>query len=175
MRLLVSLFSALLLLTACAPGGRGGLQPERPATDPALAAELMPVINEYLDLRIQAVVSGSTDALWARFPDLSRERDPARGINAEPEHVEGFRTLKPISGRIDPEHYEVIKFAATQREVRADLHGMELYRWREPSGTESDAGGEFMLSIHLREQENGWQVVKTDEVTLTEHHQQKHR
>ena len=139
--------------------------------DPALAAELLPVINEYLDLRVHSVIAGNTEALWSRFPDLALERDPTVGINAEPEHVEGFRSLKPIGGKIDPEHYEVTKFAATQGSVRADLHGQELYQLTAEGGGPGESGGEFLLSIVLREQESGWQVVKTDEVTLAEYHQ----
>jgi hypothetical protein len=157
----------LILLAACTPtkitGFEKFIEPE-----PATYVSLLPVVNEYFYLRKQATISGSIYAFYQRYPDLAHGPDLEQGINTEAHHVSGMRGLTPIDGNIFPEYYEPLRIFEEQGEIQVHLHGMEMYLWQDQDGNYNNSGGEFKIVLFLRQEDAGWQIYQTDEVTLQE-------
>lgn len=164
-------FLLCLFISGCnlpVPQGIGDQLAGFAEPEPELCVELMPAVREYFYYRKLAVISGSTDALFARFLALSQGMDNAKGINNEGFVVENFRELQPIDGNILPEYYGrmQVKLAGDQAEVL--LHGMELYLWKDEGGILDESGGEFKIILHVQRSDSGWEIIGTDEVTQAE-------
>lgn len=130
--------------------------------------DVLPIVQEYLYLRKQAVLTGSVDVLWQRFPGLKQGVDKPKGINAEETMLYGYRLLKPIDGNINAEYYERLKLKDMDTTPQVLLHGMELYTFKDENGHFSQSGGEFVIALYLERQNGKWTVIKTDEVTPEE-------
>jgi hypothetical protein len=167
MKVLHALITSLFLFTACAT------HKSKPADDfvepdPETYVNLNTIIQEYFYLRKQAVLSGEMAAFYQRYPDLAVGTDLELGINMEAHLVESMHKFDPIDGNIFPQYYERLKIQEIGWEIHALLHGMELYSWQDKDGTYQESGGEFKTVLLLRQKEETWQVIGTDEVTLEE-------
>lgn len=136
--------------------------------EPELYVELMPAVREYFHYRKQAVISGSTSALFSRYPSLSLNADVPSGVNNEAFTVDNYRSLKPFDGNIHPEYYERMQVRMDGIKTEILLHGMELYLWRNETGSFDESGGEFKIILHMQRSDSGWEIAETDEVTQAE-------
>lgn len=136
--------------------------------DPETYAAIMPVIREYFYYRKQAIISGSTEQLFSRYPELKRDIELSKGINAEEFHIKNYRQLQPVDGNIFPEYYEKIKLKIDHDKAEVLLHGMELYLFSDENNEYQDSGGELKMIIHMQRKNDRWCIYKTDEVTQSE-------
>ena len=138
--------------------------------DPETYVTLMPAIREYFYYRKQAVINGNTEELWQHYPELSQDIDVEAGINAEKFHIQNYQGLQPFDGNIFPEYYDRLIIHETPEGFEVLLHGMELYLWRDGNNFD-ESGGEFIILLYLRLENEVWTVYKTDQVTMMEWHQ----
>ena len=105
---------------------------------------------------------------YARYPDLAINTNLEQGINVEGFHVENMSGFAVIDGNIFPEYYEKMRINKDADEIQILLHGKEMYLRADSKGKLNETGGEFMMVLFLRMEGSGWQIYKTDEVTLRE-------
>jgi hypothetical protein len=172
--------AAALALTGCsaqgvhsapslAPDGRAstdGMASPSAGLDPAASQEVMPAMREYFHYRKKAIIAGDAGVLWNRYPALQQGGDPGRGINAEAQEVQAYRSRNLIDGDVDLEHYARVSGQIAGETAEITVHGLELYLTDDFGHT----GGEFIITLFLRKQDGRWTVVKTDAVTLAELH-----
>lgn len=165
--MVMCLLIGMILISGCAPGAvsepSGFTEP-----DPETYVSLMPSILEYFHYRKEAVITGDMDSFYARYPSLQGDGDIAAGVNAEAFFVENMQGLAPFDGDIHPEYYHKIRVRRSGEEIQVLLHGMELYLWKNEEGAFDRSGGEFKLVLFMRQAGEGWDVYRTDEVTLAE-------
>ncbi len=170
--------AALLILgtAVAACGGRGG-EGEAPAVEEyspgelALLVEIDPVVNEYFHLRKQAVLRADAEVLWARFPALRQSGPVGTGVNDEGRRVMAWGETDLLDGDVlaetDPRF--PVEFGADT--VALHVRGRETYL--RPDFRHS--GSELTMTLVLRRGINGWDVVRTDEVTDEEAQQRNRR
>lgn len=159
--------TALLILSACQPVEQVDMS-EYIQPDPETYVSLMPVIREYFFYLKQAVITGEIDTFFQHYPELQTGVDLDQGINTAANHIASVQSLTPMDGNIFPEYYEKIKALQTGTGIEILVHGMELYIWKDAESVFQESGGEFKIVLHLRKEGDGWQVYRTDEVTLAE-------
>jgi len=163
------LLTLLFLLTGCNQSKISNNPVEEfMEPDPGLYVELMPAIREYFYLRKQAMLLNDSTDFYENYPDLLKDVDLAKGINAETKFFEYTHSQKPFDGNILPDFYERMAVKQTETETQVLLHGIELYLWKNIHSEYDEFGGEFKIVLFMRQQESGWQIFKTDEVTLDE-------
>jgi hypothetical protein len=133
--------------------------------EPDIWVEVMPAVREYLYYRKQAVVSRDVNVLWKRYPELKQGMDTQAGINVEQNIVQTYGSLKPFDGNIFPEQYERIKVKMSGDTAEVIVHGMELYLVTHDPGEFDESGGEFLIILSLRKQDNLWTVDKTTDLS----------
>lgn len=125
-------------------------------------------VNAYFHHRKLALVARDPEILWARFPDLRSGEDLATGINTEgwlAAHSDTARDIVDVVYELD--RYARIQMRTLDPGLVVRVHGLERYVQRDfTDGT----AGEFVLDLHLKRDGAGWTVVKTDHMTLSEHH-----
>ncbi len=136
--------------------------------EPAVYVNIIPVVEEYLYYRKQAVFSGSSSDLWKRFPDLKQNTDKPKGINAEDAMLYGYRLLKPLDANILAEYYDRLKMKENGKVTQVLLHGLELYTFLDQNQNFSQSGGEFAIILSLTKKDGRWTIIQTDEVTTAE-------
>ncbi|OCA84036.1 hypothetical protein A8F94_14985 [Bacillus sp. FJAT-27225] len=124
-------------------------------------------VREYMYHRTQAVINNDINILWERYPKLKENIDLEKGINAEKNEVktlkEGFDLL---DANYDIESYERIKVnAINDNEVIVLVHGSIVYLRNDFD----ESGGEYLMKVFLKQKNNHWNVVKTDEYTTSEY------
>ncbi len=126
---------------------------------------LMPAVREYFYYRKQAVIAGNVEVLWKQYPELKVGTDFSRGINAEEFFINNMQGLKPFDGNIFPEYYEKMKVNLSGEAAVVLVHGMELFLNIDETGKFDDSGGEFKIIIFLRQQDDQWTVIKTQDIS----------
>ena len=130
-------------------------------------------VNKYFYYRRLAVVARDAEILWSRFPELRTGEDLTAGINTE-----GWTATRSASARtlVDVvyslEGYDRMRMRVSGDEVVVRVHGLERYVAADFS---DGTAGEFIIDLYLRRNGAGWTVVKTDEMTLAEFHDDKVR
>ncbi|WP_078553501.1 hypothetical protein [Bacillus alkalicellulosilyticus] len=124
-------------------------------------------IREYMFHKTQAVIHNDINILWVRYPLLQENIDSEKGINVEKNEVEslnqGFRL---VDANYNIESYDRIKVKAiNDNEVVVQVHGSMVYL----RDDFDESGGEYLMKIFLKQNDNQWTVVKTDEYTLSEY------
>lgn len=144
-------------LVACQPSAR-----PLPTADPVVTAALRSVTEEYFQLRREANLRGNADLLHRRFSALASAEDPARGINVEAWEI---RRLTPVSRLdFDLEYYEPIRMFVHEGEVEVIVRGLFT--------SDRRGSGEFKLSLYFAKRDGAWELLRSDEVTLPEYHEQ---
>ena len=133
--------------------------------DPETWVMLMPAVREYFYYRKKAVIAGSVEVLWTRYPELKVGADLSTGINAEAFFINNMRVLKPFDGNIFPESYEKLKVSMSGEKAEVLTHGMELYLYSDETGRFDDSGGEFKIILFLHHQNDQWTVYRTHDVS----------
>jgi hypothetical protein len=177
MRMMAGLLAGLLLVSGCSVPGTKPSPVQwttLPELTPSVNAELEPAALEYFWLRRQAVVAGEPGKLWGRYPQLERGSDPAHGINAEAQLVQGMQGLEPFDGNFSLDAYGRLRGKVDGDTGELFVHGTELFLFRDSSDRLSESGGELLITLYLQRQSGRWNVVKTDEVTLGEYHEKVH-
>lgn len=162
-----------LLLAAlaggCGGGGGGGEEPAREEYTPEELERLMeidPVVNEYFHLRKRAMLDGDAEVLWERFPALRQPGPPGSGINAEGQRAAGWGETDVLDGDILAETDDRFRLELGADTVALQVRGREMYL--RPDFRQSGWGLE--MTLVLRRGADGWEVVRTDEVTEMERH-----
>lgn len=136
--------------------------------DPETYVMVLPAVLEYFYYRKAAMISGNAKDLWAQYPELEREIDISKGVNAEGFFISNYQGLKLFDGNIFPEEYERIKVKSKSDGMEVLAHGMELYLFLDENGQFNESGGEFKIVLYLRLKDGRWHVFKTDEVLQSE-------
>lgn len=101
------------------------------------------------------------------YPALSEPGDPGTGINYEqsaiPSRCEYVRSI-----RFELERYEPMGVHVHPGGADVRVHGLEWWEYKRGD----PGGGEFITTLSLREVAGTWTVVRSDEVTLAEYHEQ---
>lgn len=161
------IFIIILICAACSQL-QVGQSSEYITPDSETYLSLMPIVREYFYYRKQAVLNGDMTDFYQRYPDLAYGTDIEQGINFEGFHVENLAGLEVFDGNNFPEYYENLRIKKDVDEIQIKLHGMELYLWEDSEGKFKESGGEFKIVLFLRREWLGWEIYKTDEVTLQE-------
>lgn len=141
------------------------IAPDSPDLDALRAAA-----QEYLYLRKQAFITGDLNRLWARYPALRQGADPSTGVNDEASKMASFHQLGLIDGDVAPESYERIGIRMRDDDAEITIHGFETYLRKDFS----QSGSELWIRLFLRRDGRRWTIVKTDEVTDAEYHENGH-
>lgn len=126
----------------------------------------MPVVDEYFEVRKQALLSGDVTVLHKRYPELAQGTDLKAGINTEAFMIEQSRSLKMLDETLDLDYYEPIRAHKDGQTAIVVIHGQASYLYPD----ETHSVGEFHLTLTLRQQNGAWTVTQTDEKTLEEFH-----
>ena len=155
--------AAVLLLAAC------GDPPEPPVPPPPPTPALERAVHEYFHLRKRALVSADPAPLLARYPRLADTTARTQGVNAEV-WLARSRTApggpRYVDADVDPVAGGPLEWAVEGDSARVRARGREMFLLEDFT----PSGGAFDLTIHLVRDGGGWQVVRTDEVTLAELH-----
>lgn len=157
MRRLLRAAIAAAVIVSCAPTPR--VTPAPPETE----AALRPIVVEYFELRREANLAGDPSVLLDRHPALGTGEDRERGINVEPWEA----TSRTRVGRLEyeMERYEPLAYWVHEAGlVEVVVHG--LYR------SDQRGSGEFKVSLYFEERDSSWKLIRSDEVTLPEYHDQ---
>ncbi|MFX3636917.1 MAG: hypothetical protein ACE3L7_29955 [Candidatus Pristimantibacillus sp.] len=129
-------------------------------------AKYLKPVTEYMYYRTQATVNKDINLLWNKYPDLKENIDQKQGINIEKFEVDFFKeSFDLLDANFNIEKYGKIKVKnVNDTEVIVLVHGSVEY-----IRNDFDiSGGEHLIKVFLKQKENYWQVVKTDEHTLSE-------
>ena len=137
-------------------------------SEPADYVSLQPIVWEYFYNLKAAVIAGDIQAFHSRYPALASGEDAELGINAEAHRVKSYLGFALIDGDVFPEYYQRFKIKPVDDEIHILIHGLELYAYRDAQGVISKSGGEFKIVLYLQPSAGGWEIVQTDEVTLSE-------
>jgi hypothetical protein len=136
--------------------------------DPETYVRVLPAVLEYFYYRKQAMISGSVETLWEKYPELKNDIDFSKGINSEGFFISNYHDLKLFDGNIFPEAYEPIKVKVRSDEIEVLVHGMELYLFLDENKEFTESGGEIKIVLYLHMKNGHWIVFKTDEVLQSE-------
>ncbi len=135
--------------------------------EPSDWVEFIKPVREYMYHRTQSVINNNIDILWGKYPKLKENIDREKGVNVEKYEVEtlnqGFNLL---DANYNIESYEQIKVSPiNDNELIVLVHGSIVYLRNDFD----ESGGEYLIKVFLKQKENQWTVVKTDEYTLPEY------
>jgi hypothetical protein len=135
--------------------------------EPAEWVKYTKPVREYMYHRTQAVINNDINILWDRYPELKENIDPKKGINVEKNEVESLNQgFELLDANYNIESYERIKVSTiNDNEVVVLVHG-SIYFLRNDF---EESGGEYLMKVFLKQKDNQWNVVKTDEFTLPEY------
>ena len=136
--------------------------------DPETYVKVLPAVLEYFYYRKQAMISGSVETLWEKYPELKNDIDFSKGVNSEGFFISNYHGLKLFDGNIFPEAYEPIKVKVKPDETEVLVHGMELYLFLDENREFTESGGEIKIVLYLHLKDGHWVVFKTDEVLQSE-------
>lgn len=124
-------------------------------------------VREYMYYRTQAVINNDINILWERYPELKENIDSEKGVNVEKNEVESLNQgFELVDANYNIESYERIKVnAINDNEVTVLVHGSIVYL----RDDFDESGGEYLMKVFLKQNDNQWTVVKTDEYTLPEY------
>ncbi|WP_226036812.1 hypothetical protein [Aquibacillus saliphilus] len=124
-------------------------------------------VREYMYHRTQAVINNNINILWERYPELKENIDHEEGVNVEKNEVESLNQgFDLVDANYTIESYERIKVSAiNDNEVTVLVHGSIVYL----RDDFDESGGEYLMKVFLKQNDNQWTVVKTDEYTLPEY------
>lgn len=124
-------------------------------------------VREYMYHRTQAVIHNDINILWERYPELKEDNDSEKGVNVEKNEVESLNQgFDFVDANYNIESYERIKVKAiNDNEVAVLVHGSIVYL----RDDFDESGGEYLMKVYLKQNNNQWTVVKTDEYTLPEY------
>ncbi|WP_138420748.1 hypothetical protein [Aquibacillus sediminis] len=124
-------------------------------------------VREYMYHRTQAVINNDINILWERYPELKENIDSEKGVNVEKNEVESLNQgFDLVDANYNIESYERIKVnAINDNEVTVLVHGSIVYL----RDDFDESGGEYLMKVFLKQNDNQWTVVKTDEYTLPEY------
>lgn len=124
-------------------------------------------VREYMHHRTQAVIHKDINILWERYPELKENVDFEKGVNVEKNEVESLNQgFDLVDANYNIESYERIKVnAINDNEVTVLVHGSIVYL----RDDFDESGGEYLMKVFLKQSDNQWTVVKTDEYTLSEY------
>lgn len=106
-------------------------------------------------------------AFLKHYPDLAGSEVLATGINIEQRMIPSrCEYVKAI--RFDLEGYEPMRVHVHPGGMDVRVHGLEEWHYK----TGGPGRGEFITTLSLREVAGTWTVVRSDEVTLGEYHEQ---
>ena len=134
--------------------------------DPETWVKFMYIVREYFYYRKKAMVAGSAEILWKRYPELKQGIDISKRINSEGNTISNYQGLKPFDGNVEPEGYERMKVKLSGENAEVLVHGSELYLYRDEAGNFEDSGGELEIVLFLRKDGNQWTLYKTMEVGM---------
>jgi hypothetical protein len=123
-------------------------------------------VTEYMYYRTQATVNKDINLLWNKYPTLKENINQQQGINIEKFEVDFFKeSFDLLDANYNIEKYEKIKAKrVNDTEVIVLVHGSIEY-------IKNDfqvSGGEYLIKVFLKQKDNYWTVIKTDEHTLSE-------
>ena len=156
--------AAVLLLAAC--GGEPP-QPAEPSPPPPPALER--AVHEYFHLRKRALVSADPAPFLARYPRLADTTSRTEGVNAEVWLARSRAAPggpRYVDADVDPVAGGPLDWFVEGDSARVRARGREMFLLEDFT----PSGGAFDLTIQLVRDGAGWQVVRTDEVTLAELH-----
>ncbi len=124
-------------------------------------------VREYMYHRTQAVINNDCNIIWGRYPELKENMDREKGVNVEKDEGESLNQgFALVDANYNIESYEKIKIKAiNDNDVIVLVHGSIVYS----RSDFEESGGEFLMKVFLKQKENEWTVVKTDEYTLPEY------
>ncbi len=125
------------------------------------------LLTEYFHLRTQAVIENDIDILHERYPSLSENISIEEGINIEGSELKSYNEgLTLIDANFDLEHYDRLKVnMISDNEAVVLVHGLNLYT----TADFGESGGEFLMEVHLQKNNDQWEIIKTDEYTISEY------
>lgn len=159
--------SSLVRMSPTEPGARDGdlnfVEPE-----PSEWVIYQAILNEYFYHRTQAVIENDMDILHERYPSLSENISIEEGINIEGTEVKSYNEgLTLIDTNYNFEHYDRLKVnRVSENEAVLLVHGLNLYM----TADFGESGGEFLMEVHLKKNDDHWEIIKTDEYTISEYH-----
>ncbi|GAE94905.1 hypothetical protein JCM21714_4104 [Gracilibacillus boraciitolerans JCM 21714] len=124
-------------------------------------------VREYMYYRTQAMINKDIHILWERYPKLKENIDLEQGINVEKSEVESLNQgFDLLDANYNIESYDQIKAnAINDNEVIVLVHGNIAYLRNDFD----ESGGEYLMKVFLKKEDNQWTVIKTDEYTLPEY------
>ncbi len=124
-------------------------------------------VREYMHHRTQAVIHNDINILWGRYPELKENMDFEKGVNVEKNEVESLNQgFDLVDANYNIESYDRIKVnVINDKEVTILVHGSIVY----VRDDFDESGGEYLMKVFLKQSDNQWNVVKTDEYTLPEY------
>lgn len=124
-------------------------------------------VREYMYRRTQSVINNDINILWEKYPDLKDNIDREQGVNVEKYEIESLnKGFDLLDANYNIESYERIKVkTVNNNEVIVLVHGSIVYLRNDFDAS----GGEYLIKVFLKQKENQWTVVKTDEYTIPEY------
>ena len=133
----------------------------------AMYPDVVALVREFHDRYAAALLTCDVRKLWDRFPALATGQDLGRGVNIEGVRVPGLCGTRIARARFELERYEPLQVREHLGGTDVTVHGVEWFELADGN----TSGGEFKKTFTLRRAASGWEVVRTDEVTLAEWHQ----
>jgi len=168
-KLLLLLFSSCLIFAAgCSISDTANESEEFMEPEPSEWVVFNEVLTEYFHYRTQSVIKNDIDLLHDRYPSLSENVSVEEGINIEENELKNYNAgLTLIDANFSTEQYGRLKVKEMGDEEAVLLvHGSNLYVTREFG----ESGGEFLMEVYLKKDKGRWEIIKTDEYTLSEYH-----
>ncbi|MFA9558390.1 hypothetical protein ACERII_13870 [Evansella sp. AB-rgal1] len=135
--------------------------------EPSAWVEYTPLVQEYFYYRTQAVLHNDIDVLWNRYPHLSTGSSVETGVNSESYEVTSLiDVFELIDANVAMEGFGRLRAnqVSEQELILLANSGIE-YVTHDFDVT----GGEILIELHFRYEDNEWVLIKTDEYTLPEY------
>ncbi|OCA84987.1 hypothetical protein [Pseudobacillus wudalianchiensis] len=125
------------------------------------------LVTKYMYYRTQAVIHNDINILWNQYPDLRNDYDFKKGINVEKDEVESFnKRFKVVDANFSIEGHNRMRVKTiNDKETILLVNGGIGYL----SSNFDKAGGELLMEISLKLENNHWTIVKTDEYNELEY------
>lgn len=135
--------------------------------EPSDWVEYTPLVQEYFYYRTQAVLHNDIAKLWNRYPNLQTGANFEKGVNSEEYELTSLNNgFEILDANVAMEGFGRLraKQASDDELILLANSGIEYV-------TENFdvTGGEILIELHFRFEDNEWQLVKTDEYTLPEY------
>jgi len=165
----VAVFALLISSVLLGCGLRSQVEPGANDTPSSMATVgLETAVLEYFYHRKKALLAGDPQLLWKRYPELAQGGDPQSGVNDEGRLVQSLRALRMIDVDFDLDRVERVRYSLSGQNAEATIHGLYQYLLADFNRT----AGEFKMTLYLRLGSDRWNVVRTDDVTLSEWHEE---